>query len=220
MGGGARRSVLLLDTCGERASVALVVGGGEVREAELPARGASAHLLGTVRDLLHGAAESPDQLQGIGVVSGPGSFTGVRVGMAVAKGLSLSTGVPLIAVSRLAVLAETAELQDGFAVLGAGRDDVYVREQVLGVAATERMMRVEELLKLTGTREVVCVAGESLPAALTARAVVLSARCARGPVERALREGRGTATGGADANYVRNEQGIYRARAGVVAHGS
>ena len=44
----------------------------------------------------------------VGVSIGPGSFTGVRVGLSVAKGLCLATGVPLIAVSTLEALATRA----------------------------------------------------------------------------------------------------------------
>jgi tRNA threonylcarbamoyladenosine biosynthesis protein TsaB len=65
----------------------------------------------------------PKNLSGVAVTSGPGSFTGLRIGMAVAKGLALAHGLPLIGVPTLDVVA-TAQGRDRrplCAVLHAGR---------------------------------------------------------------------------------------------------
>ena len=65
------------------------------------------------------------------VVHGPGSFTGVRVGVSAAKGLSEAGGVGLIAVSRLALLAAAVEDAGTVsAVLDAGRGEFYFGEYV------------------------------------------------------------------------------------------
>jgi tRNA threonylcarbamoyladenosine biosynthesis protein TsaB len=66
-------------------------------------------------------------LTAIVVVHGPGSFTGVRVGVSAAKGLSEAGGVPVIAVSQLALLAAKAGEVEGSvcAVLDAGRGEFY-----------------------------------------------------------------------------------------------
>jgi tRNA threonylcarbamoyladenosine biosynthesis protein TsaB len=63
------------------------------------------------------------QLKAIIVVNGPGSFTGVRVGLSAVKGLAEALHTPVIAVSRLAVLAWKAHLP--YAVLDAGRGEFY-----------------------------------------------------------------------------------------------
>jgi len=58
-----------------------------------------------IDDLLEKTSLTPEQLEGVTVAIGPGSFTGIRVGLAVAKGLSQGLGIPLIGVPTLAGLA-------------------------------------------------------------------------------------------------------------------
>ena len=104
---------------------------------------------------VEGAGWKLGELAAIAVVSGPGSFTGVRVGVSAAKGLSEAGGVPLIAVSRLALLAAasgTAGLVH--AVLDAGRGEFYYGAYEGGVCLG--YSRGEALL--TGV-EVVAAAG-------------------------------------------------------------
>ena len=69
---------------------------------------ASQEILCLIRNVLDEAGVSISDLDGIGVVTGPGSFTGVRIGVAAAQGLSASAGVPLIGVSTMALEAKAA----------------------------------------------------------------------------------------------------------------
>jgi tRNA threonylcarbamoyladenosine biosynthesis protein TsaB len=71
---------------------------------------------------------STSQLSGVAVARGPGSFTGLRVGLAVAKGLALSQGLPLLGVSTLDVIAaaQGRGRHTLYAVLQAGRDRISV----------------------------------------------------------------------------------------------
>jgi tRNA threonylcarbamoyladenosine biosynthesis protein TsaB len=62
-------------------------------------------LMPCIDDLLEKTSLTPAQLEGVTVAIGPGSFTGIRVGLAVAKGLSQGLGIPLIGVPTLAGLA-------------------------------------------------------------------------------------------------------------------
>ena len=77
---------------------------------------ASQEILCLIRNVLDGAGVSISDLDGIGVVTGPGSFTGVRIGVAAAQGLSASAGAPLIGVSTMALEAKAASsvMGDGF----------------------------------------------------------------------------------------------------------
>ena len=112
---------LLLNTCGDEAVVALgSEAQGVVAEERMPGRMASEELLGAVRRVLGGMRVS--ELAGVGVVVGPGSFTGVRVGLSAAKGLCLAGGVGMVGMSRLALLERSGET----AVLDAGRGEYFV----------------------------------------------------------------------------------------------
>jgi tRNA threonylcarbamoyladenosine biosynthesis protein TsaB len=200
--------ILLIDTCGERAGVALCRGGEVLCREELPERGASAGVVATARRLLTAQAWNIAQLDGVGVVNGPGSFTGVRAGVAAAKGLCVAAGLQLGAVSRLAVLCESTAMREGFAVLRAGRGELYVRDAANG---REWMATIEEFLSLAKGANVV-VSEQSVSEMLhELRPIVneLQVSDALWLVVKALRGG-GTDAALLDANYVRSESKIYR----------
>lgn len=70
-------------------------------------------LAGAVQTLLRDAGYTAGDLKGIAVSIGPGSFTGLRIGLAMAKGLSLATGAPIAAIDTLRALAAQAHVQQG-----------------------------------------------------------------------------------------------------------
>jgi tRNA threonylcarbamoyladenosine biosynthesis protein TsaB len=127
-----KERLLLIDTCGETAGIALSIGQKMLITEELAWGSTSVEIVSTVRRLLEQVNWRLAELDAVGVVNGPGSFTGMRAGLATAKGLCEAAGLPLIAVSRLEVLADAASLQDGFVALDAGRGELYVREQTIG----------------------------------------------------------------------------------------
>jgi tRNA threonylcarbamoyladenosine biosynthesis protein TsaB len=105
----ARVLVLAVDTATAIGSVALVEG-SEVR-AELAARVSAKHgetLLPNVARVLEEAGVRVEDVGLLAVGIGPGSFTGLRVGLATMKGLALARGTPLVGVSSLRVLARGA----------------------------------------------------------------------------------------------------------------
>src|SRR5438445_6498658 len=120
---GGEGSVALADTEAARAIVAAEV---------LPGRTSSERLVPAVRQLMQELGWRLGELAAVVVVAGPGSFTGVRVGLSAAKGLSEAGGVGVIAVSRLALLAASVDPAGGpvHAVLDAGRGEVYYGEYV------------------------------------------------------------------------------------------
>jgi len=209
--------VLVIDTCGEVGGVALGDGEDVVASEVLPAREASSALLPAIARLMEEQGWALAELDGVGVVSGPGSFTGVRVGLAAAKGLCEAAGLGLVGVSRLEVLAEAGGLSDGFAVLDAGRGEFYVRSSVDG-SAREVLCGLEELREIVGGSRVV-IAEERLVEVLSdlrPEVVLLRAELALPTVLRGLKAGAVDAAL-IDANYVRGEREIYgKARVGAV----
>ncbi|HEX4577177.1 MAG TPA: tRNA (adenosine(37)-N6)-threonylcarbamoyltransferase complex dimerization subunit type 1 TsaB [Edaphobacter sp.] len=155
--------ILLIDTAGSEGSVALADTGlapAVVASEVLPGRTSSERLLPAVRRLMEERGWKLRELAAVVVVHGPGSFTGVRVGVSAAKGLSEAGGVPLIAVSRLALLAACVDGEGGpvHAVLDAGRGEFYYGEYVGRRCLREMLMSGEDALEAAGGMVVVCEA--------------------------------------------------------------
>ena len=112
--------ILAFDTATSTATSALVRGDEVLGErATTPVR-----VLEEIDALLRDADVEPRQLDALAVGIGPGSFTGVRMGLAVARGLALSLGVPVAGVSTLAALSAGAP--DAVALVDAKRHELFV----------------------------------------------------------------------------------------------
>ncbi len=119
--------LLAFDTSGPTGSVAVSRGGEELATAKMTEQGAhSRELLPAIRQTLDRAGVRLDDVTGVVVGGGPGSFTGVRVAAATAKGLVRSRGVPLVAISSLTGAA-LAIAGDGarYALFDARSERVY-----------------------------------------------------------------------------------------------
>jgi tRNA threonylcarbamoyladenosine biosynthesis protein TsaB len=145
----AERSRLLLgiDTCGPTGSVALGRLDGEsieiLKQIELEGRSYSATLVAAVGDLLASAGAQLSDLGAIVAVNGPGSFTGVRVGLSAVKGLAEVAQIPAVAVSRLAILAGKAGLRSS--ALDAHRNEVFLRLGSEGTTVRELLAGADDL---------------------------------------------------------------------------
>jgi tRNA threonylcarbamoyladenosine biosynthesis protein TsaB len=135
-----------IDTATHGASVALLDRQGRPEMRVLAERGAHARdLLGEIDQLLRAARVSPGELRGIGVAIGPGSFTGVRVGMATGKGLAMSLNIPLVglstleAIARAAAMDSTSDVACLCAVLAAGRGEIYAARFEIGAGGVHRL---------------------------------------------------------------------------------
>lgn len=121
--------VLGIDTATGIASVAVLDGEAVLAQTKSETAGHRADLLVLVDDVCSRAGITARDLDGVAIGAGPGSFTGLRIGMATAKGIAFAAHKPLWAVSSLAALAY-AELEldpTGIvvAVLDARRGEVY-----------------------------------------------------------------------------------------------
>ena len=159
--------ILAIDTATETASVALARPDGEI-VAELTwraGRNHTMHLHPTLRHVMMLAAIEPKDLTGIVATRGPGSFTGIRIGLATAKGLAQGLDVPIVGVPTLAVAAfGTIHLgQTVWSVVGAGRGQYSAAAYAASGdgAATqlvgEAIVSPEELCEMMAERGENCV---------------------------------------------------------------
>jgi tRNA threonylcarbamoyladenosine biosynthesis protein TsaB len=182
--------LLSLNTCGNTASVALgVADKNEVRiiaTAELAVRTYSARLVPEVAALLESRQATLRDVEAIVVVNGPGSFTGIRVGVSTAKGLAEGAGIPLIALSRLALLANASGLPHVLAAVDAGRGEYYVGEYRNGKNLGEMLLSAEDTVAAAqqpGAGVLVCDEGRAEDVSSSAcSAVALTALALCGPV--------------------------------------
>ena len=140
--------ILGIDTCGPSGSVALarLIGGSAeiLGQTELAGRTYSATLISAIADLFAEAHSSLAELDAIVVVTGPGSFTGVRVGLSAVKGLAEAGSIGVVPVSRLEVLSHLAQVPS--AALDAHRNEVFLRLAGPGPETRELLAGREELL--------------------------------------------------------------------------
>jgi tRNA threonylcarbamoyladenosine biosynthesis protein TsaB len=124
-------TLLGIDTATAVCSAALVRDGTVIRESLVDAGRVHAEsLMGQIAGVL--GEKGVRALGGVAVSIGPGSFTGLRIGVSVAKGIAYARGIPIAGVGTLGALARHAALTDGLepgtrvlAALDARRDEVY-----------------------------------------------------------------------------------------------
>ena len=166
--------VLAADTSGKYGSVALARGDQHnfqlIEMVALAGGTFSAQLVPQIADLLSRHTLGKSELDGFVVASGPGSFTGLRVGLAAIKGLAEVLHKPIAAVSLLEVLALAAN-SDGhtIAALDAGRAQAYVGDYEVRESGaklvSEVLLNREEFLRFAGARsQAAIVTCDSLPA--------------------------------------------------------
>ncbi|XBS68294.1 tRNA (adenosine(37)-N6)-threonylcarbamoyltransferase complex dimerization subunit type 1 TsaB [Acerihabitans sp. KWT182] len=121
--------ILALDTATEACSAALWLDGDISARFEISPREHTRRILPMVDSLLADAGIALAQLDALAYGRGPGSFTGVRIGIGIAQGLALGADLPMIGVSTLAALAQGAwretGIDDVFAAIDARMGEVY-----------------------------------------------------------------------------------------------
>ncbi len=118
--------VLALDTTQEHGSIALAAGDKIIGEAALDApEGFAQSIYGHLETFLRRHGIALDEIDLFAAASGPGSFTGVRVGLACIKGLAEALGKPAAAVSNLRAIASFGTAPLRAPVLDARRGEVY-----------------------------------------------------------------------------------------------
>jgi tRNA threonylcarbamoyladenosine biosynthesis protein TsaB len=245
--GAAAGPVLGIDTGGPRADLAVVADGRVLAEASHSVASHGAELPEAVARLLAAAGLTVRELRAIAVGIGPGSFTGLRVGLSYAKGLKLATGCALLGIPSLDTLALTALAESSVApgrlicpVLDARKGEVYAALYRTSRDGLEKLsdnlvVALENLAPHLGT-DVLLVGDAKAEEAcsLAVRAgrqasyLEVTGLALRGRVVAAL-GGAGVAAGEADNAfvleplYVRSAEAIYKAgplTSGVMVNGA
>jgi len=225
--------ILAVDTSGKQGSIALARGDAASFELieSVPVAGGtfSAQLIPAIAGLLARHGIPKEKLEGIAAVSGPGSFTGLRIGLAAVKGLGETLGKPIAAVSVLEACADMQRAQvekevqkevrkEGkiLAVLDASRGDIFLgsfqvegnRLQCLG----ETLMSMAEFvqyLRQQNRPQMLCSPDESVVHALEQQGIIVTKSERPGSAEIARLGARKIVAGeivspeALDANYIR-----------------
>lgn len=209
--------ILAVDTTHEFSSLALLRGPVALEEVLLHSpKGFGQILFGRLGELLARHTSKPADVDCFAAASGPGSFTGVRIGLASIKGLAEATGKPAVAVSNLAAMARYGSAALRAVVLDARRGEVYgaVYDACGAVVAAETVMPFTAWLRTLPEGEIEFVATDFSPfaaalegtrfagAVVTTAPRALAAAVGRIAYER-WRAGQAGDPAGIDANYVR-----------------
>ena len=122
-------NILVFDASSSWCSVALSIDGKLYSAAQLQPRKHAQLIMPMIDDLCQQAGIKPKQLDGIAFGKGPGSFTGLRIAISVAQGLSLATNAKLLGISSLKALAwqgmKTTDAEYVIAIMNAHMGEVF-----------------------------------------------------------------------------------------------
>lgn len=209
--------ILAADTSGKLGSISLAKFGPDnacdvLEVVGLEGGTFSAQLVPQIASLLGKYGFNKLDLDAFAVVSGPGSFTGLRVGLAAIKGLGEILGKPVVAVSLLEAIASSAPgLGKIVAVTDAGRGEVYCGEYEVGDAplmVSESLLTRVEMVANVGDRRVITPDPGIAEFARTSGLTVIEIERPRSDViarlaVRKLKEKKMTLPETLDANYIR-----------------
>ncbi len=118
-------ALLAIDTAAPRLQLALLVGEHADTLVEDMAQGQAERIFPAIDELLARNGIAYADLTRIAVTTGPGSFTGLRIGLSAARGLGLALGIPVIGVPSLLALSLATRCEATAVLLDARRDEAY-----------------------------------------------------------------------------------------------
>lgn len=159
--------VLAINTVGAACEAAVVTAGGEHVVSEPMARGHDARIAPVVEQVMRESGLNWREIDRIGVITGPGSFTGIRVGVAFARGLGLALQKPVAGVTALEALG--AHKGVVLAMLPAQRrppERTWWTQVLSEGRGVESPMELDEAQLIDLSRTVQGTAGQSPPTGL------------------------------------------------------
>jgi tRNA threonylcarbamoyladenosine biosynthesis protein TsaB len=209
--------LLAIDTSGRQGGITLARGGDGlvdiIESASIQGGTFSAELIPQISELLSKHNLQPQQLDALVAVTGPGSFTGLRVGLTAAKGLAEVLKVPIATVTSLeALLAVSGESQEqSMAALDAGRGEVYVAVQS-GNEREELLLSLGHAIELATTRKLTIVVSDTALGAKLGNSKLISYRSSEVAAQigcKKLLAGDTVDVLALDANYIRKSEDEY-----------
>jgi len=144
--------LLAIETATEACSAALYLDGEILVRYQVRPRGHSELILGMMDELLQEAGLRPGRLDAMAFGRGPGSFTGVRIATGVIQGAAFGAGVPVVAVSTLAALAQRAFHETGerrlLPAYDARMGELYWAAYQVGEGALVNQVVADELARV------------------------------------------------------------------------
>ena len=119
---------LAIDTASDTTSVSVLSSDGLTATEQMTSpRGQGEALMGMIQRVLTKIKKKPKDLTTIAVAIGPGSFTGVRIGLATARGLGLALNIPVVGVNNFVATSHLTS-KEVFVVLDSKRSDYFVQK--------------------------------------------------------------------------------------------
>jgi tRNA threonylcarbamoyladenosine biosynthesis protein TsaB len=156
--------ILNIETATKNCSVSLAKNGETILCKEIAEQGYShaERLHVFIEEILKEAKVNFNDLSAVAVSKGPGSYTGLRIGVSAAKGLCYALGIPLIAIDTLTILANQIKVENGLIIpmIDARRMEVYsaifnsysekIREVQAEILTEESFNSVNETIHFVG----------------------------------------------------------------------
>ncbi len=147
-------NVLAIDTATRKLNLAIRFGGDRlVKSSETVEKTHGQILMKKISDLFDSSAGSVTDLQAIVVATGPGSFTGLRIGLAAAKGIAVADDIPVVGVGVFELAAASLRAaQRAWVMVPSRKGEYYVAEVAAGAVCHDslRIIVEEELPALIG----------------------------------------------------------------------
>lgn len=162
--------LLAIDTSTERAGIAFGAEPKVVSHSWPASRAQTTTVLPEIHRMISAGGKSPADITGLVVAIGPGTFTGLRVGLSIAKGIVAARKVPLVGIPTLDIVFASHPDQDFVAVLPAGRGRVVWQER----DHTPTNSTVDELIEHVSGRTVIGELSPDQEAAVKAAGIVVT----------------------------------------------
>ncbi|MGH7856168.1 MAG: tRNA (adenosine(37)-N6)-threonylcarbamoyltransferase complex dimerization subunit type 1 TsaB [Candidatus Binatia bacterium] len=150
-------TVLGIDTATAAATVGICRDGRILGErSELHERDHAASLPAMVSGVLRDVGLAVDDLEGVAVSIGPGSFTGLRVGLSFAKGLAYAGGIPIVGVPTLEAFALVVDVEAGLVApcLDARKGEVYLAVYARAADGVRELVAARAMSPPAAAREI------------------------------------------------------------------